>query len=328
MSTNFYVFGPVLSGRLGVSLGLDLTGRKICTMDCLYCESGPTEFLTTRRDSYIDKDLFIEELEEFHAQMCAGQAHKPDVLSFAGLGEPTLNVDIEEISARSRKIFPDTPIALLTNSTLFNDPQVRHAAAGLDIVLPSLDSLVEDEFVRINRPHASIALEEIKEGLLAFRSSYKGRIYAEILLLNNLNDSSKNLEELRLFINKLRPDRVDVTTCSRPGAWPEGKPATREALDRFRSALCPLCKNKPINDAEAVKVFSDACSAKTIQEEQNIVAIITQSLKHRPQTLSQLIAAGNFNEKEALAVLGNLIKAGRIVKRRYNEQIFYSFLEE
>ena len=212
-----YVFGPVMSGRLGRSLGLDLLGRRVCSMNCVYCESGPLQTLTLTRKPYVPADELLAELAAWEARRLARGEPRPDVVTLGGLGEPTLNSDLPAIIAGVRKILPGVPVAVLTNASLMTDPQVRRELAEADIVLPSLDSLEPGEFGRVNRPHRGVDPAAVARGILEFRGHFGGRLWLEILLVAGVNDSAENLARLTGFCRELGPDRVDVVTLTRPG---------------------------------------------------------------------------------------------------------------
>ncbi len=143
-----YIFGPVPSRRLGMSLGVDLVPHKVCSLDCVYCECGKTTKLTTDRMEYILYDKVTDELKHFIENNPA-----PDYITFSGSGEPTLNSRIGDVLEFIKKIKPDIPVAVLTNGTLFNDKQVRSEIMDADVVLPSLDAASQEVFEKINRPN-------------------------------------------------------------------------------------------------------------------------------------------------------------------------------
>ncbi|MBU1248186.1 MAG: radical SAM protein, partial [Proteobacteria bacterium] len=167
-----YVFGPVLSGRLGLSLGLDLLGCRACSMDCVYCEVGATEILTLTRKVYAPAKDILAELEDW-----ASQGLETEYVTLGGSGEPCLNTEMAAVIDGVRRILPGKKIAVLTNSTLLTDPQVRRELAGADVVLPSMDTLVESEFRRINRTHRNISALDIAKAMLIFRREYAGLIH-------------------------------------------------------------------------------------------------------------------------------------------------------
>ncbi|HNT66641.1 MAG TPA: radical SAM protein [bacterium] len=233
-SANAYhhLFGPVPSRRLGRSLGIDLVPFKTCSLNCIYCECGATTRLTIKRAAWVDIDAVKAELRHY-----AAGGPVPDTLTFSGSGEPTLHSDLGEMIAFSRQTLPDIPVALLTNGTLFDDPQVRQDAAQADIVLPSLDAATQSAFRAINRPHPKLDLQRIIDGLVAFREQYNGQIWLEIFILDGINNHPQDLQALATAVHRIRPDRVQLNSMHRPGTLPGLVAASPEVLAAAARAL-------------------------------------------------------------------------------------------
>jgi len=222
-----YLFGPVPSRRLGMSLGVDLVPKKVCSLDCVYCEVGKTTKLTLERMEYINIHKIKNELTEYFKTQ-----PDPDYITFSGSGEPTLNIYIGEILQFIKKIKPGIPIAVLTNGTLLFDKNVREALLLADVVLPSLDSATEDVFQKINRPVKTLRIDKYIQGLVDFRKEFKGEIWLEIFVLPGFNDAENELAALNKVILKIKPESVQLNTLDRPGTLPNLKAATREELQR------------------------------------------------------------------------------------------------
>ncbi|WP_147819934.1 radical SAM protein [Salidesulfovibrio onnuriiensis] len=291
-----YVFGPVMSGRLGRSLGLDLLGDRICSMDCIYCEVGATRTLTLERRPYVSGEDILHELEQWKEE-----GHEtPDVITLGGLGEPCLNSEMRYVIEGVRNIFPGLPVAVLTNSTLMLNPEVRQDLALADIVLPSLDSLVPDEFQTINRPCPGIGPDEVAQGLLEFRNIFDGRIFLEILLAEGVNDSDANLGKLEAFCKRLQPDRIDVVTLSRPGTVKKAKAVDKETLERWRKVL--HTGDAPVR--ERLRTSEAAFSEARVDD------MVRASLARRPQTVEQLSQALGIPEAQAEQAVTRLVHGG------------------
>lgn len=304
-----YVFGPVRSKRLGVSLGLDLLGRKICSMDCLYCEVGPTRELTRTRAPYVPAATLLDELRSWKD----GHPSKHiDYVTLGGMGEPCLNTDLAAIIAGAKALFPDTPVAVLTNATMFADPEVRAGLTGADAILPSLDSLVESEFARVNRPAPGLTAASVAEAILAFARSYRGHIFLEVLLIAGVNDSEENLDRLADFVSRLRPDRVDVTTMTRPGAYPAAKAAAPAVLARFREVL-GAAAGRVASDAAGNAAPETPTSASAPLTPDEIREIVLNSIARRPQTAADLCAALAQPQDAVEKVLAELARDGRVI---------------
>lgn len=311
-----YVFGPVLSGRLGRSLGLDLLGARICSMNCVYCESGRLERLTVKRAPYVPADALLAELCAWEAGRAARGEFLPDVVTLGGLGEPTLNSDMPQIITGVRAILPGVPVAVLTNASLMTDPQVRAELAQADAVLPSLDSLVPEEFARVNRGHPSLDPAAIAEGVLAFRRESAAKLYLEVLLTAGVNDSDRNLALLTEYCARLKPDRVDVTTLSRPGAEAWAQPVDAATLARWRETLGALGKSCPPGEAVLA-----GCAEKG-QEQAGEMSLaearsrVQASLARRPQTAAQLSSALLAEPSLVERALSELVRQGLVAEVR------------
>jgi wyosine [tRNA(Phe)-imidazoG37] synthetase (radical SAM superfamily) len=286
-----YVFGPVLSGRLGRSLGLDLLGVRICSMNCVYCEAGPLVRLTLARAPYVPADELLAELRIWEADRAWRGDPLPDVVTLGGMGEPTLNSDMPRIIAGARAILPGVPVAVLTNASLMADPAVRAELACADMVLPSLDSLVPEEFARVNRGHSALDPKAVAQGILAFRRESRTKLFLEVLLVAGVNDSGRNLEALAEYCNNLQPDRVDVVTLSRPGTEAWARPVDRQTLEHWRERLGALAEGTANGRAALAGRAEKRQEQSGGMAQDEVRARIVASLARRPQTAAQLASA-------------------------------------
>ena len=294
------IFGPVASSRLGRSLGLDLLGAKVCSYDCLYCEVGATVDKTLTRRPYVPAEELLRELAQWRDEHVALPL---DHVTLGGMGEPCLNSDILEIIAGARELFPATPIAVLTNASMLQDPAVRCELFSADVVLPSMDALEPEAFKRINRPHPDIDLDAVARGLLDFRQEYAGRIYLEVLLAAGINDGPEHLERMREYVRRLQPERVDVTTLSRPGTSARAKAVDAGTLTIWREAL---------GVAQGAQVMSEAGAQRARQGGPALQAAIRRSLLRRPQTAEQLAQALGADPADVTEALASLLDQGHI----------------
>jgi len=304
-----YVFGPVMSGRLGRSLGLDLLGERICSMDCVYCEVGATKNLTLERKPYVPAKDILEELAAWKDE----ELSSPDAITLGGMGEPCLNAEMAEVIAGARKLFPNTDIAVLTNSSLMADKTVRQELVMADVVLPSLDSLVDEEFAQVNRPCKGTTPMAVAEGLLEFRKEFKGKIFLEILLAGGINDSIENLGKLKDFCQLLAPDRVDVVTLTRPGTVKGVRPVEGEVISRWRKVLS--VGNTRDDDRKVTE--------KEHLSMEKATSFVKASLARRPQTVLQLAQALNTEPEMISQAVEALEKKGDIIARKDGHKTFY-----
>lgn len=307
-----YVFGPVMSSRLGRSLGLDLLGDKICDFDCLYCEVGKTRVHTTTRDAYVPRDEIMRELRAWFSQ---GHV-PPDYITLGGMGEPCLNTDMGGIISRVKELYPHIPVAVLTNSSLLADPGVREELTRADAVLPSLDTVVEKEFQHLNRPHPDIALSRILDGLIKFRKEFRGRIFLEILLVPGYNDSRENMQGLRDFCAGLSPDRVDLARMTRPGTYIRAPKTDAHIEDRWREFL----ELKPQAERSEDENTREHGGIEVNKE------TVLASLKRRPQTREQLAYALEGTAAEIKNAVDELLREGKLLEEQDlgTDKIFFS----
>ncbi|MDK2916580.1 MAG: hypothetical protein PWR25_1137 [Euryarchaeota archaeon] len=227
-----HLFGPVLSRRLGVSLGIDLVPQKTCTYNCVYCECGRTTDLTCERREYVPTERVIAELDDFLAK-----GPDLDYVTFAGSGEPTLHSGIGEIIAFIKDRYPRYRVAVLTGSALLTDPDVRAALMRADLVVPSLDAVSNEVFLRINRPAPGITAERVLKGLIEFVREFSGEVRLEVFIVPGVNDTEEEVRLLKGAVSEISPGRVQVNTLDRPGTDIRVRPAPIGTLERIAAAL-------------------------------------------------------------------------------------------
>ena len=230
-----YIYGPVKSRRLGSSLGLSLTPHKVCNLDCVYCQLGKSKQKFTERTEYVKIEEILEEFKAWIEQN-PQSASELDFITFSGLGEPTLNINIGYLIGQIRKL-TNAHIAVITNSTLLKDPQVRLEISTADLIVPSLDAVRQDVFEKIDRPAAGITIMEIIDGLVALRREFRGKIWLEVMLIDGINDTLPQIKELKEVIEKINPDKIQLNSPVRSTAENGIKPADKDKLEKFKDIL-------------------------------------------------------------------------------------------
>jgi len=220
-----YVYGPVLSRRLGRSLGVDTVPLKTCNYSCVYCELGKTTARINERRSFFPKKDILNDITR-----ALNSGIEIDHITFAGDGEPTLCRDLGWLIEKIKEI-TDIPVAVITNGSLLSGEDVREDLMNADIVIPSLDAADVETFKRINRPCRELEVNEIIDGLVEFSKSYKGTLYVEVMLVKNFNDNVEALQKISEAIERINPDGVYVLTPVRPTAVPV-EPVGMESIIR------------------------------------------------------------------------------------------------
>lgn len=204
-----YIYGPLKSRRLGLSLGVSTVPYKVCSFDCVYCQLRQTTKKTVSRKLYVSNEEILDELRCFFLRK--PPQVRVDYVTFSGSGEPTLNKGLGKLIDGARKI-TDVPVAVITNSSTLLSVSVRRDVAKADLVVPSLDAVTQDIFEKIDRPCKGIMVRDVIKALVDFRREFKGKIWLEIMLVRGLNDSPEYMERMKKVAMKIRPDRIQINT--------------------------------------------------------------------------------------------------------------------
>ena len=308
-----YLFGPVPSRRLGISLGVDLVTHKTCSLDCIYCECGETTNLTVTQREYVPFDKVTEELDHYFKHN-----PDPDYITFSGSGEPCLNSRIGDVIDFIKAKKQAIAIAVLTNGTLLAEKKVRDSLVKADLVIPSLDAASSAVFKKINRPDKNLNIEKYIKGLSDFRDQYTGRIALEILILPGINDSREELLLLKEACGKIRPDVIQLNTLDRPGVVTGIRPAGAEELDRVKELFLPL----------NVEIIAAAFKRKKEQSyRSDMEAAILETIRRRPCTVKDLSEILGAHVNEINKYLGSLEKSRSIEAISQPRGLFYQTIK-
>ncbi len=217
------IFGPVKSRRLGISLGVNLlpTDSKVCSFDCIYCECGWTPKKRQQKAVLPSRELVRQKMEEKLQSMVAN-GELPDVITFAGNGEPTLHPDFEgiiddTIELRNR-LTPNTRIAVLSNATMLHKPGVIQALMKVDDNIQKLDSGFEETIRKIDCPTSNFKLENVVRNLKLF----KGQVIIQTMFLKGSfkagivdNTTEEELSAWLKLVVEIKPSQVMIYTIDR-----------------------------------------------------------------------------------------------------------------
>ena len=303
---NKYVFGPVPSRRLGLSLGVDMVPFKVCTLDCMYCQIGHTTEKTVQRKDFVPLEDVLSELKEK-----LNQGVKADFVTLSGSGEPTLNKSLGELVSRIKKL-TEIPVAILTNGTLLADESVRKDCAKADVVLPSLDAADQDTFQHINRPYCDINIENVISGLCTFRNEYRGQIWLEVFLIEGVNTAQHQIENLKRAIKKIRPDKIQLNTAVRPTVDSNVKKVDFEKLGTIAEQL-----------GKKAEVVADFMGPHGTTEAKKDAEEVLSMLKRRPCSLDDISLGMGMVTSQVQKYIDHLLKQGAISAIEKGGTIFY-----
>ena len=304
------IFGPVPSRRLGRSLGVDVVPYKTCTFNCVYCECGVTTDLTCERREFFPLEEIVDEFNDSLAEIPT----PPEVVTLSGAGEPTLYSRLGELIDTIRSS-TGIPVAVITNSSLLFMPEVRDELGRADIVLPSLDAALAGPFSRMNRPHRSITLERMIEGLGTFLDGYQGKVLFEILLLEGYNTDDEDLEALASFLGRYRVDSIQLNTAVRPGTEEGIVPLSQKRLEGICGSFGPRC--------EIVASVGTRASHEEFASADRILSMI----ERRPCTAEDIHRALGVPIQGVIKLLGIMIENGSVRSDVHDGETFYTASE-
>ncbi len=199
-----HIYGPVSSWRLGSSLGVDAVSGgkdKACSFDCIYCQAGKTGVFSRERKIYVPTCAILEEIKML-----------PDVeidyITFSGAGEPTLAKNLGDIISGIKNIRKEK-IAVLTNASIIDRPDVQEDLALSDFVSAKLDAASQDIFDIMNKGAKGIKLKNIIRGLIEFNLTYGGKLSLQVMFAEENKNFARDIAELAEEIN---PDEIHINT--------------------------------------------------------------------------------------------------------------------
>ena len=277
-----HVFGPVPSRRLGISLGVDLVVSKSCNLNCIFCECGATKKIQLERQKFKNMNEILEEISAVLKDI------KPDYITFSGSGEPTLSLDLGNISrAIKEDLKYQGKICLITNSLLLADENLMKELEYIDLIVPTLNTLTQDIFEKIVRPDYRTSVEEIRKGFINLnKSNYKGKIWIEIFILENVNDSDKNFVDIANFLKSenIRYDKIQLNTIDRVGAERDLKAISFEKISRAKKIL----EENGLNNIEIIKSLGELEEDKKIQVNQELLDNMKQKRLYQEEEINKI----------------------------------------
>ncbi len=233
-----YIFGPVYSWRLGVSLGIDpiyfscdnkgvyktKNHQKICNFDCRYCQLGPTRQFFLKRQEFVPVRDILEEITAFSDNT----SNNIDYYTFSGAGEPCLASNLGEMIRGLRKVIGAAKIAVITNSSFLEYADVRQDLCLSDCVLAKLDVCNQELMESVNHPAEGIRFDSIIKGIELFKKDFSGRLALQIMFIEQNQRYAKDISDI---VRMLKPDEIQLNTPLRPSAV---SALTREQMDVIR----------------------------------------------------------------------------------------------
>ena len=307
---NLIIFGPVPSRRLGQSLGINNIPPKICTYSCVYCQLGRTLHMQVEREAFYKPEEILRAIEKKVKDVKDKEEHI-DYLTFVPDGEPTLDInlgkEIELIKPLGIKI------AVITNASLIWQKDVQDDLCGADWVSLKIDAVSEDIWRRVNRPHKSLQLDKVFQGIIEFSRTFEGELATETMLIQDINDNTQDIEKTANFIAGLRNVKSYISIPTRPPAEKWVKPANEHTINKAYQ----LFKEKSVT-TEYLIGYEGNAFAFTGNIEEDLLSI-TSVHPMREEAVNEFLKKAKAN----WVVIEKLINEDKLVEVKYKDKKFY-----
>ena len=303
-------FGPVPSRRLGRSLGINNIPAKVCSYSCVYCQLGSTtETLISPRPFYPPEQIY-QAVEE-HLGRLRHIDDSVDYLTFVPDGEPTLDLRLGETLELLQPL--GIPIAIISNASLIGLPEVRECLSKADWVSLKVDTVQEEIWRRINRPHPRLQLDAILEGMVEFTRHFTGTLTTESMLIKGLNDDPTSASLLAEFLDKLIPDTAYLSVPTRPPTEQTVQAPDEGTLNRIFQII-----SQQIDQLELLTGYEGNAFAFSGDPAEDILSI-TAVHPMREEAVRELL--GKAGEKWSL--IEGMLADHRLIQTTYDGHKFY-----
>ena len=303
-------FGPIPSRRLGRSLGINNIPPKICTYSCVYCQIGKTSNMKIQPQAFYPPSQIFNEVQK-KVEKSREKGEPIDYLTFVPDGEPTLDVNLGKEIKLIKSL--GIKIAIISNSSLIDQKQVRENLKEADLVSLKVDSVEEKIWRKVNHPHRSLSLKSILDGILEFSRIFKGKIITETMLIKNINDDSQYIKKVANFLAQLKPSKSYLSLPIRPPADSRVQSPSEEVVNRSYN----LFKEK-IKQVECLIGYEGNAFAFTGEVEEDILSI-TSVHPMREEALKDFLKRAKSN----WSIVEELIEQGKLVESEYEGHKFY-----
>jgi len=303
-------FGPVPSRRLGRSLGVNNIPPKVCSYACVYCQLGRTIKMQVERRPFYEPSEVLETVrDKIERSRRAGEA--VDYLTFVPDGEPTLDLNLGREIELLKPL--GIKIAVISNSSLVWREDVREDLLGADWVSLKVDATQEEAWRKVDRPHGSLRLDRILDGVRAFASAYQGELVTETMLVAGVNDDEDQLRDVASFVARLEPARAYLSIPTRPPAEEWVRAPSEEIVNRAYQTL-----DQRVRHVEYLIGYEGNAFAFTGDVEEDLLSI-TSVHPMREEAVEAFLARAGAD----WPVVEALVAQGKLVEMAYEGRKFF-----
>ncbi|MGL5253644.1 MAG: radical SAM protein [Brevinema sp.] len=312
-----YLYGPIPSRRLGVSLGVDPIPHKTCPLNCVYCECGATTVYTKERKEYVPSSEILNEIRHFLASNPA-----PDYITFSGSGEPTLHSGLGEMIRTIKKEYPHIKVAVLTNSVMLDDSSLPKELMAADLVAPSLDAVSPEVFKRIDVPLPGIDISQIPSYLQEFARTFLAQegkeLWVEIFVVEGINTTPSEIEKFACVLNNMPYSRIQLNRLDRIGTVKTLLPTSMEKMYSMQDELLEA----GLHDVEVVGKCKKRDEIRRYHH--TLEEAILENLGRRSHSLDDLMDLTGLTAEEIGGYLDLLAMEKKLEARVIDSKIVYS----
>jgi wyosine [tRNA(Phe)-imidazoG37] synthetase (radical SAM superfamily) len=306
------VFGPVPSRRLGRSLGINNIPPKFCSYSCVYCQLGKTVNMAIARKSFYKPENIFKEVKNKVNKTVSSDEHI-DYLTFVTHGEPTLDINLGRELSSLKQI--GIPTAVITNSSLLWQEDVRDDLLKADFVSLKVDAIHESVWRRINRPHKDLRLNTILEGVTEFVKEFTGSVVSETMLIDGINygDEFEKIADFLKHLEGLITAYIAIPTRPPTERWV--KPAKEETIN---TAFQIFSKKLGANRVEYLIGYEGNAFAFTGKVVEDLLSI-TAVHPMRREAVTEFLRKANSDWN----VIEELLREEKLVMLKYEGNTYY-----
>lgn len=304
------VFGPVPSRRLGKSLGINNIPYKICTYSCIYCQLGKAIKMQIKRQEFYNPEELFNEVMVVLSNLRDKQEY-PDYLTIVPDGEPTLDINIGILIEKLKTL--KLPVAVITNASLINLPDVQEDLLKADYISVKADTFNIETWRKFNIPHKKLNLDEIVSGIVNFREEYAGKLVTETMLVKGINDTYDELTNTARIIKKFKPDIAYIAIPIRPPAFKNVIPADESSVNRAYHIF-----KEHIDKVELLTGYEGSAFSSTGNFKDDLLSITAVHPMREDAVLKLMYKTGDNKN-----ILDTLLEEKQLEKTDYNGHVYY-----
>lgn len=303
-------YGPVPSRRLGQSIGINNIPPKICTYSCIYCQLGRTLNMQIKRQTFYKPEKVVEAVKR-KIQRAKENQESIDYLTFVPDGEPTLDENLWKEIELLKEI--NIKIAVISNASLVWRVDVQKDLSLADWVSLKIDTVDQDIWHTINRPHRGLKFKKVLDGIIDFSQSFTGDLTTETMLLKDVNDKAEKVERVAEFIAELDPQKSYISIPTRPPAekW------VRSTSEFGVNSAYQIFRKQGLN-TEYLIGYEGNAFAYTGNLEEDLLSIVSVHPMRKEGVNTLLTKAGkDWN------IVKKLIKENKLIETEYKKNKYY-----